>query len=291
MIPQEILKQVRRIELATRKAVNDVMAGEYHSVFKGRGMDFDEVREYQPGDEVRSIDWNVSARMGRPYIKRYMEERELTVMLMVDASGSLDFGSGSQMKGKTAVMICALLAFAAIKNNDQVGLIIFTDEVELYLPPKKGRKHVLQVIRELLYFEPRRRGTDIGGALEYMNRVTKRRSVVFLVSDFADEHLYKSLLIANRKHDLVALRIHDQREMELPPVGLLELQDAETGEVVMLDTFSAGVRRSFERKARETATGLENLFKRLSIDSVDFETEEDYVEPLIRFFRRRAQRA
>ena len=236
MIPKEILKKVKRIEITTRGLVNDVFSGEYHSVFKGRGMEFSEVREYQIGDDIRTIDWNVTARMGHPFVKIFEEERELTVMLIVDVSSSGNFGTHSRMKGEIAIEICALLAFSAIKNNDKVGLIIFTDAIEKFIPPKKGKSHVLRVLRELLYHEPKGRQTDIGKTLEYLNRVTKRRSVVFLVSDFINTGYEKALQIANRRHDIVAITVTDPREMNMPDVGFIRLEDAETGEVVLVDT-------------------------------------------------------
>jgi uncharacterized protein (DUF58 family) len=290
MIPRDILKKVRRIEIATRKSVNDVMAGEYHSVFKGRGMEFDEVREYIPGDDIRTIDWNVTARTGSAHVKRFVEERELTVMLLVDASSSGDFGSGLQMKGELAVELCAVLAFSAIKNNDRVGLIIFTDQVERFLPPKKGRKHVLRVIRELLYFKPAKRKTDIAAALEHLNRIIKRRSVVFLVSDFIDSNLRKPLAIANKRHDLVAITVSDPREQQLPAMGIVELEDAETGEVVLIDTFDRRLRESFASSTLAETVELDGLLRVLSIDSIDVRTDQPYTEPLVRFFRQRAKR-
>ena len=290
MIPQEIIKKVRKIEISTRKSVNDIMAGEYHSVFKGRGMEFDEVREYFPGDDIRTIDWNVTARTGKAHIKHFVEERELTVMLLVDASGSNDFGSQKQMKGELAVELCALLAFSAIKNNDRVGLMIFTDEVELYLPPKKGRKHVLQVVRDLLYFKPKKQKTNIGEALEYLNRVIKRKSVVFLVSDFLDSNLKKPLSVANKKHDLISIRITDPREEELPPIGLIELEDSETGEKFLVDTFDAKIRKALSNSTQTENEKIETLFRSLKIDNIHFKTGEDYTEPLVDFFRRRAKR-
>ena len=290
MISKEILKKVRQIEIATRKSVNDVMAGEYHSVFKGRGMEFDEVREYLAGDDIRSIDWNVTARMGSPFVKRFVEERELTVMLVVDASGSLDFGSSNQMKGEVAVELCALLAFSAIKNNDRVGLIIFTEQIEKFIPPKKGRKHVLQLIRELLFFKPRHRGTDISGTLEFLNKVLNRRSVVFLVSDFQDQQLRKPLSIVNRKHDLVAILLNDPREAQLPPIGFLELEDAETGEVILVDSFNRNVRKTLANRKYMEQQQLDNLLRSLGIDNVRIQTNKPYTEPLIKFFRQRAGR-
>jgi len=287
---QEILKKVRHIEIYTRRVVNDVMAGEYHSVFKGRGMEFDEVREYLPGDEIRTIDWNVTARTGRPHVKRYVEERELTVMLCVDASSSGLFGTTSEMKEELATELCAVLAFSAIKNNDRVGLIIFTDQVEHYLPPKKGRKHVLRVIRDLLNFRPSKRTTSITAALDYLNRVLRRRAVVFLVSDFFDRDLRKPLAIANRRHDLVAISVGDPREEDLPPIGFLEFEDAETGEVVVVDTYDKQVRAAFARASRGERDQRESLFRSLSVDHIALRTGESFVKPLVRFFEERARR-
>jgi len=290
MIPKEILRKVRRIELRTRHLVNDVFSGEYHSVFKGMGMEFEGVREYLPGDDVRSIDWNVTARLGHPYVKKFHEERELTVMLVVDASASGQFGSHERMKGEIAAEICAVLAFAAIQNNDKVGLLIFTDRVEKFVPPKKGRQHVLRVIREILYFEPEGRGTDIALALRHLLRVVRRRAVVFVVSDFLDSGFERMLRIAGRRHDTVAIAVEDPRERALPPVGFVDLEDAETGERL---TFDAGDRRS--RAAFEALAALdrERREKTLSVlreKVVTFRTDEPYVGPLIAFFRRRAAR-
>ena len=287
---QEILKKVRSIEIYTRRLVNDVMAGEYHSVFKGRGMEFDEVREYLPGDDIRTIDWNVTARTGRPYVKRYVEERELTVMLCVDASSSGLFGTTDQMKGELAVQLCAVLAFSAIKNNDRVGLIMFTDRVEHSLPPKKGRKHVLRVIRDMLNFRPSSHTTNIAAALDYLNRVLRRRAVVFLVSDFLDANLKKSLAIANRHHDLIAIRVGDPREEDIPPIGFLEFEDAETGEIVVIDTYSRHVREAFTESSRAECAQRDNLFRSLSVDHIALRTGESFVTPLVRFFRERARR-
>jgi len=290
MIPKEILKKVRRIEIRTRNLVDTVFSGEYHSVFKGRGMEFAEVREYQPGDDVRTVDWNVTARMGHPFVKVFDEERELTVMLMVDASSSGEFGTIHQMKGEIAVEICALLAFSAIKNNDRVGLIIFTDEIERFVPPKKGRKHVLRVIRELLYFEPKGRQTDISAALEYLNRVLTRRGVVFLVSDFMSESYETALKIANRRHDLIAVTVTDPRERELPNVGLIELEDAETGEEILIDTSDPEVRLMFSGLTGEGKEARDRLFRSVGVDCVDVTTDRPYVDALMRFFRMRANR-
>lgn len=290
MIPKEVLKKVKSIEIQTRGLVNDVFSGEYHSVFKGRGMEFAEVREYQFGDDIRTIDWNVSARMGHPFVKVFDEERELTVMLLVDASRSADFGTQKQMKGEIAAEICALLAFSAIKNNDKVGLIIFTDKIEIFVPPKKGKKHVLRVIRELLYHKPTGTKTDMSMALEYLSRLITRRSVVFLISDFQDEDYQQSLRIASRKHDLIAITITDPREIELPNVGFIELQDAETGETILIDTADASLRSGFLENANQDRTAREKVLRSINIDRIDIETDKPYAEPLIRFFRERAKR-
>lgn len=290
MIPKEILKKVKRLEITTRGLVNDVFSGEYHSVFKGRGMDFSEVREYSFGDDIRTIDWNVTARMGFPYVKIFQEERELTVMLMVDVSSSGNFGTHEQMKGEIATEICALLAFSAIKNNDKVGLIIFTDRVEKFVPPKKGKTHVLRVLRELLYHEPQSTQTDIAGALEFLNRITRRRSVVFLVSDFISEDYEKALQIANKRHDVIAITVTDPREVELPSVGFIELEDAETGEIFLLDSSAKEIRSSFAKGADIKRREQAKLFKSMSIDSIDIFTNRPYIEPLMRFFRLRAKR-
>ena len=290
MIPTEILKKVKRIELRTRNLVNTIFAGEYHSVFKGRGMAFAEVREYQPGDDVRTIDWNVTARMDDPFVKVFDEERELTVILMVDASASGDFGTVAQMKGEIGAEICALLAFSAIQNNDRVGLIIFTDEVELFIPPKKGKKHVLRVIRELLYFQPSGRGTNIDAALEYLNRVTYRRSVVFLVSDFFASDYEKALRVANRRHDLIAITLEDPREYDLPAIGIVELEDAETGEGILVDFGDAAVREAFQKLTRKERDDRDALFRRMGLDAVNISTQGAYHEPLMQFFRMRAKK-
>lgn len=290
MIPKEILKKVRRIEITTRGMVNDVFSGEYHSVFKGRGMDFSEVREYQIGDDIRTIDWNVTARYGHPYVKVFEEERELTVMLLVDASFSSEFGTFERMKGEIAAELCALLAFSAIKNNDKVGLIIFTDKIEKFVPPRKGKSHVLRVLRELLYFQPEDRQTDIGLALEYLSRVIRRRSTVFLVSDFLSKDYTQALRIANKKHDIVAIHIVDPREMELPNVGYVEAEDAETGEQILINTFDRRVRQLFGRRTSDAMGRKEKLFKSMNVDSIVIRTDESYFEPLIRFFRMRAKR-
>lgn len=290
MIPREILKQVRRIELSTRGLVNDVLSGEYHSVFKGRGMNFAEVREYQYGDDIRTIDWNVTARNGSPFVKIHEEERELTVMLLVDLSASGDFGTRGRFKAEVAVEICALLAFSAIKNNDKVGLIVFTDDVEKFVPPRKGRRHVLRVLRELLYHEPQSTGTDIAAALDYLNHVQRRRAVTFLVSDFQDDGFEKPLAVAGRRHDLVAVRLRDEREAELPPLGILALEDPETGQRVMVDTSRPAFRKRFADTVAARREALDKRLRRSKVDVIDIETGEPYDRPLMRFFRERARR-
>jgi uncharacterized protein (DUF58 family) len=290
MLPKEIIRKVRRIEIRTKKLVNDVFSGEYHSIFKGRGMEFEEVREYQPGDDVRVIDWNVTARYGHPFVKRFKEERELTVMLLVDASSSGEFGTAQRMKGEIAAELCSVLAFSAIKNNDRVGMIIFTDRVEKYIPPKKGSSHVLRLIREVLYFKPEHPRTDISCALEFLGRVTKRRSVVFLVSDFLSSGYQKMLSIANKKHDLIAIKIADPRETELPNVGFIELEDTETGEQIIIDTKDAAVRNDFQQYVSRERTKLDKGFRSIDLDHIFISTDRSYVEPLMAFFKVRAKR-
>lgn len=290
MIPKEILDKVRLIEIRTRNMMNNLFAGEYHSVFKGRGMEFAEAREYQPGDDVRHIEWNVTARVGRPFIKVFDEEREMTVMLLVDVSASGAFGSQQQMKGEVGVEVSALLAFSAIQNNDRVGLLIFTDEVEVFVPPKKGRKHVLRVIRELLYFQPQGRRTSIAGALEYLGRVLHRRSVVFVVSDFQDKGYETALRHLSRRHDLIAVSLSDPREWRLPDVGFINLQDAETGEQVLVDSGHRGVREFYaaEQEAAVERRGV--LFRKTGVDEIAIDATKPYVDPLIHFFRARMKR-
>ena len=289
-IPKELAKKIRYIQIYTSKAVNDILAGEYESVFKGQGMEFDEVREYQPGDEVRSIDWNVTARMGHPYVKRFEEERELTVMFLVDLSASGAFGSTAKLKNEVSAELCALLAFAAIKNHDKVGLIVFTDCIELFIPPGKGVSHVLRLIRELLYFRPRQTQTNISEALDYLGKVMTKRSVVFLVSDFLGRGFEKQMRVLGKKHDLIAVSVTDPREVRVPNVGLVELEDAETGELRLLDTGSAAVRTRYEALGRERSAGLGELFRSMSIDHVQVFTDRDYVRTLVTFFRSRERR-
>ena len=290
MIPRELAKKIRYIQIYTSKAVNDILAGEYESVFKGQGMEFDEVREYQPGDEVRSIDWNVTARMGHPYVKRFEEERELTVMFLVDLSASGAFGSSKKLKNEVAAELCALLAFAAIKNNDKVGLIIFTDCIELFIPPAKGVSHVLRVIRELLGFSPRQTQTNISEGLDYLGRVTTKRSVVFLVSDFLGDGFEKRMRVVGKRHDLIAVSVTDPREVRLPNVGLIELEDAETGETILIDTGSVAVRKRYERLGVTRTAELAELLRSMAVDHVEVFTDQDYVRKLVTFFRARERR-
>jgi uncharacterized protein (DUF58 family) len=288
--PKEILKKIRRIELRTRRLVNAVFAGQYHSVFKGRGMNFEEVREYAPGDEIRSIDWNVTARMNAPYIKKYTEERELTVMLMVDVSASGVFGSVELSKRELAAEVASILAFSAIHNNDKVGLILFTDRIELFIPPKKGRLHTLRLIREMLFFEPKGRGTELAFAVDYLNHVITRRSVVFLISDFLAEDFDKTLTVAAKRHDLVAMPVVDPGESRLPDVGIVTFEDPETGEQIDINTSSRAVRQELARLNEERLRDLEKLLRSRRIDSVRLSTDEDYLVALRNFFEARERR-
>ena len=290
MIPQEVMQQIRQIQIRTNHMVNDILAGQYHSVFKGQGMEFQEVREYVPGDDVRLIDWNVTARTGDPHIKLLVEERELTVMLLVDMSGSGRFGSVNRFKNELAAELCAVLAFSAIKNNDKVGLIIFTDNVELYVPPAKGRKHVLRVIREVLFFEPKGTGTNIPEALHFLNGVTRRRAVAFLVSDFMADDYETALRIANRRHDLVAVTVTDPREEFLPDVGLINVRDAESGKTSLVDTSDTALREEYVKDARRRAAKRDRLFRRNGVDAIHVRTDRSYISEIYRFFRMRERR-
>jgi len=290
MIPKDLLKKIRRIEIRTSHLVNDALAGQYHSAFKGRGMEFQEVRPYQIGDDVRSIDWNVSARYGEPFVKVFREERELTVLLMVDLSRSQEFGSREQFKRELIAELGATLAFSAIKNNDKIGLICFTDAVEKFVPPRKGTGHVLRVIRELLAFEPRGRGTDIAAALEHLNRIMRRRAVVFLVSDFQDAGYERGLRMARRRHDVILVNVSDRRERALPKAGLLDLVDNETGRRITVDTNSPRWRAEYERLTGRAAEEREQRFRRFRLDCVHVTTGQSFVEPLVRFFRTREAR-
>jgi uncharacterized protein (DUF58 family) len=300
MIPREILKKIRQIEIRTNRVVTETLAGQYHSVFKGQGMNFDEVREYQPGDDVRAIDWNVTARMNHPFIKKFVEERELTLMLVVDVSGSGLFGSRAQSKRELAAEIASVLAFSAIRNNDKVGLLLFTDEVEKFIPPRKGRSHVLRVIREVLFFEPKRRGTNLVHALEFMGRVLPHRAIAVVISDFItpaqrsqnplSPELQTALRIANRRHDVVAVQITDRYELELPALGRLILEDAETGEIVELNTGHASSRDAFALRQEKQRNDLARQFRSSGMDAIQLCTDEPYSAALGKFFENREKR-
>ena len=314
MIPREILKKIRQIEIRTNRLVSETLAGQYHSVFKGQGMNFDEVREYQPGDEVRTIDWNVTARMNHPFVKKFVEERELTLMLVVDVSGSELFGSREQSKRELAAEIASVLAFSAIRNNDKVGLLLFSDEVEKFIPPRKGRRHVLRVIREVLFFEPKRRGTNLNGALEFLMRVTPHRAIAVIISDFIGSPAAASgsrpgrlrpqmmlleslaqasftlLRQANRRHDVVAVQITDRYELELPALGRLVFDDAETGEVVEVNTEDSRKRTAFAQRQARAQAELARLFRSIGIDAIQLRTDRPYGVELARFFETREKR-
>lgn len=291
MNEKEILKKIQRIEIFTNRLVNTVFAGEYESVFKGQGITFDEVREYQVGDEIRTIDWNVTARMGQAYIKKYVEERELVMMLVVDMSASTSFGSIAETKAEIAAEIAALLAFSAIKNNDKVGLVCFTDTVEHFVAPRKGKRHVLRVVRDILRFQPQQPGTNIETALTFVDKVLKPHSVVFLISDFKDTGYEKQLRLSSKQHSLIAITLQDRREMELPDVGLIELEDAESGETMIVDTRSEEARQLYTELNQRTDAERRQIFRASQVDSIDIRTDESYAKPLIRFFRQRAARS
>ena len=291
MNEKEILKKIQRIEIFTNRLVNTVFAGEYESVFKGQGITFDEVREYQVGDEIRTIDWNVTARMGQAYIKKYVEERELVMMLIVDMSASTSFGSISETKAEIAAEIAALLAFSAIKNNDKVGLICFTDTVEHFVAPRKGKRHVLRVVRDILHFQPKQPGTNIETALTFVDKVLKPHSVVFLISDFKNTGYEKQLRLSSKRHSLIAITLQDRREMELPDVGLIELEDAESGETMIVDTRSEEARQLYTELNQRAEAERQQIFRASRVDSIHIRTDESYVKPLIRFFRQRAARS
>ncbi|MCX6356334.1 MAG: DUF58 domain-containing protein [Candidatus Aureabacteria bacterium] len=290
MIPKEILKKVRRIQIYTTRVVQDIFAGEYHSVFKGRGMEFEEVREYQVGDDVRSIDWNVTARTGLPHVKLFKEERELTVMLLADVSASGAFGTVGQLKSELIAELSAVLAFAAINNNDKIGLMLFTDRVEKYIPPQKGVTHVLRVIRELLYFKPEGRGTDISVALEFLSKVSTRQTVSFLVSDFIASGYDRALAIAAKRHDLIAVRVSDPRERVLPPVGIMEFEDPETGALLGVDTRDVRVRQSYAKATAAADVGLDAFMRGKGVDCIKVSTGAPYVGALLKFFKMRERR-
>lgn len=302
MLPKDLFKKVRRIQITTSRMATDVFAGQYHSVFKGRGVEFDEVREYQYGDDVRSIDWNVTARTGIPHIKKYVEERELTVMLLIDVSQSSQFGTVNVLKNRLAAEVAALLAFSAIRNNDKVGLVIFTDMIEKFIPPQKGIKNVLRVIREILYFQPKHRATHIAQALEYLRKVTTRSTVSFLISDFYEQdadaanggfeqtRLKKAMTIAAKRHDLIAVTLNDPREMDLPACGLVTLQDAENGKRIIVDTDDARVREDYRRRAEARLRARKRLFYSSGVDDIDIFTDRPYDREMVKFFANRRRR-
>ncbi len=290
MDTRELLKKVRQVEIKTRGLVNHVFSGEYHSVFKGRGMEFSEVREYQFGDDIRTIDWNVSARFNHPFVKIFEEERELTVMLLVDFSRSGSFGSGSQLKNEIAAEICAVLSFSAIKNNDKVGLILFTDTIEKFVPPKKGRAHILRIIRELISFEPKGTGTDIKAALEYFNHVNKKRTIAFLISDFIDDGYDKILRIISKKHDVIAIELSDPREEELPNIGLVKMRDAETNHERWIDTSNPATRQQFAKYWVDRNAARKQLFTGSRVDAIPIRIDRPYIKPIVDFFRLRERR-
>jgi uncharacterized protein (DUF58 family) len=292
ILTEELAEKIKRIEITARHLVTDSLAGEYHSVFKGMGMEFDEMRPYSPGDDVRRIDWNVTARMNTPYIRKYQEERELTVFLAVDASGSSDFGTTGQFKRELAAELAAVLSFAATTNNDKVGLLIFTDKPELIVPPRKGKRHVLRMVRDLLVFTPEGRGTSIESALDTINRVVKRRSITFLISDFLvePESLRRPLAATNRRHDVIALDLHDPMEHQIPDVGLMVLEDAETGEIEWVDTSNKAWREAFEARTLDLEQQKRRLLSSLAIDHIQISTDKDYVVELNEFFARRSRR-
>lgn len=286
-IPAEILQKVKRIEIDTRKLVNNLFTGEYHTRFRGQGMTFSDFREYVPGDDVRSISWNLMARSGKPYIKTYEEERELTMILCVDVSGSQEFGSKNYFKGETLAYVAATLAFSAIRNHDHVGLLLFSNDVELYVPPKKGKNHVYRILREILFFKPRSRGTNISSALHFLRGVLKKRSTIFILSDFRDQNFLPAMTFLERKHEVIAGLVQDPAEFLFPDVGLVDLEDAETGETVLVDTSNPQFRESMRLKLKDEAQSLSQNLKRSNIDVFDFEANDEYHKALLAFFRRR----
>jgi uncharacterized protein (DUF58 family) len=283
----ELLKKVRTIEIKTRGLSNQIFSGEYHSAFKGRGMAFSENREYMPGDEIRTIDWNVTARMNHPYVKVFEEERELTAMILADVSASEDFGTISQLKRSLITELSAVLSFSAIQNNDKIGMILFSDEIEMFIPPKKGRSHILRIIRELIDFHPKSKGTDITGALEYLNRVIKKKTICFLISDFVDDGFEDALKIANRKHDVVALRVFDRGELQIPDLGLVKLRDAESGRTKWINTRNPALRKKFQKEKFLRDKKVKESLRRSGVDFTDIATDENYVRPLMTLFKKR----
>ncbi|MDD5216552.1 MAG: DUF58 domain-containing protein [Candidatus Omnitrophica bacterium] len=290
MIPKEILKKVRHIEIRTTRLVNDLFGGEYQSVFKGQGIEFADVREYVPGDDIRTIDWNVTARSQHPFVKKFVEERELTVLFVVDMSGSQYFGSGERLKAEVAAEITALLSFSAVKNNDKTGLVIVTDEVEKNIPVKKGKTHVLRVVREILYYKPKGRKTNLSKALEYLHNFLTRTAVIFLISDFMDQGYEKALKILSRRHDVIAIHLKDRREEDLPPIGLVEVEDCETGQSSLADFSRKSLRQMYQQEAVARNEKLDHLLKTLGIDRIDISAECSYVEPIMKFFKIRERR-
>lgn len=287
METQELIKKVRKIEIKTRGLSSHIFSGEYHSAFKGRGMAFSEVREYTAGDDIRAIDWNVTARFGHPFVKVFEEERELTVMLLVDVSASGSFGTKTQLKKDLMTELCAVLSFSAIQNNDKIGLVFFSDKIEKFIPPKKGRSHILRIIRELINFEPKNSKTDIGEALRYITNVIKKKSICFVISDFQDDRFEQAMKLANKKHDVVALQIYDIRETELPDTGLIRLMDAETGEQLLVDTGSKSNRDNFSKNWVKNDKKIQDMFSRSGVDKAKIHTDQSYVKPLMFLFKKR----
>lgn len=290
METSELLKKVRKIEIKTRGLSNQIFSGEYHSAFKGRGMTFSEVREYQFGDDIRSIDWNVTARFNAPYVKVFEEERELTVMLLVDVSGSKEFGTQKQLKQELVTELSAVLAFSAIQNNDKIGVVFFSDIIEKFIPPKKGTAHILRIIRELINFKPQHKATNIAEALRYFTNVIKKRCIAFLITDFLDDGYEDALKIANKKHDVVAIRIYDKRETEIPSVGLIKLKDAETGKFMWVNTFDKTVRNNYSAWNAKRENRLKEFFTKSGVDAITLRTDQSYIKPLMSFFKRRGSR-
>jgi len=290
MIPAELIKKIRQIQIYTSRMVDASFAGQYESVFKGRGMQFDEVREYTPGDDIRTIDWNVTARTGKAYIKRFVEEREMTVVFAVDLSASGDFGTVNKAKNELAAEFCAVMAFAAAKNNDKVGLLIFSDRIELYIPPKKGISHMLRLIRELLYFKMPKRKTNINEALDYLAKVIRKKATVFLVSDFIETNFKKSLSLLNKRHDVIAVSVRDPAEIVLPNIGLIEFTDAETGELILVDTSAKRFRDQYSDSTSRQTDELRNTFRSINVDCINISTDKPYVQDLVRFFHMRHKR-
>ncbi len=290
MIPEDLIKRIRQIQIYTSRAVNASFAGQYESVFKGRGMQFDEVREYMPGDDIRTIDWNVTARTGKPFIKRFVEEREMTVLFAVDLSASGEFGTVSKMKNELAAEFCAVLAFAAAKNNDKVGLLVFTDRIELFIPPKKGSRHILRLIRELLAFEMPKRKTNIPLALDYIARVVRKRATLFVVSDFIETEFKKPLTLLNKRHDVICVPVRDRVEVAMPSVGLIEIQDAETGEIMIVDTSSKRFRDQYGGHSSQRFSELQGMFRSSNVDFIPIATDKPYINDLIQFFHMRHRR-